>query len=89
MAVGVLASRSKGLEVVCVKRNRLACPDQLFEHDKNVQSLLFNSAGVFDFLISVVQGAQNQIKVGMSPDQIDHSLKMRFPTLEAILIALL
>lgn len=33
---------------------------------------LFNSVGVFDFVMSMAQGAKYQASVGMTPDQIAH-----------------
>ncbi len=35
-------------------------------------AVLFNSVGVFDFLMSMAQGAKYQASVGMTPDQIAH-----------------
>ena len=37
-----------------------------------VVALLFNSIGVFDFVMSRVQGAEYQASAGMTPAQIDH-----------------
>jgi hypothetical protein len=37
-----------------------------------VIAVLFNSIGVFDFIMSMAQGAQYQASAGMSPDQIAH-----------------
>lgn len=37
-----------------------------------VIALLFNSIGVFDFVMSMAQGAEYQASAGMTPDQIAH-----------------
>ena len=37
-----------------------------------VIALLFNSIGVFDFVMSMARGAQYQASAGMTPDQISH-----------------
>ena len=37
-----------------------------------VIALLFNSIGVFDFVMSMARGAQYQASAGMTPDQIAH-----------------
>ena len=39
-------------------------------------AVLFNSIGVFDFVMSILQGAKYLASVGMTPDQIAHSQKM-------------
>ena len=41
-----------------------------------VIALLFNSIGVFDFVMSMAQGAQYQASAGMTPDQIAHYQQM-------------
>ncbi len=35
-------------------------------------AVLFNAIGVFDFVMSLVQGAEYQASAGMTPDQIAH-----------------
>ena len=37
-----------------------------------VVAVLFNFIGVFDFVMSMAQGAEYQAKAGMAPDQIAH-----------------
>jgi hypothetical protein len=37
-----------------------------------VVAVLFNSIGVFDFVMSMAQGAEYQASAGMTPDQIAH-----------------
>jgi hypothetical protein len=37
-----------------------------------VIAVLFNSIGVFDFVMSMAQGAAYQARAGMTPDQIAH-----------------
>ena len=37
-----------------------------------VIAVLFNSIGVFDFVMSMARGAQYQASAGMTPDQIAH-----------------
>ena len=37
-----------------------------------VIALLFNAIGVFDFVMSMAQGAEYQASAGMTPDQIAH-----------------
>jgi len=37
-----------------------------------VIALLFNSIGVFDFVMSMARGAEYQASAGMTPDQIAH-----------------
>jgi hypothetical protein len=37
-----------------------------------VIAVLFNSIGVFDFVMSMAQGAKYQASAGMTPDQIAH-----------------
>lgn len=37
-----------------------------------VVAALFNSIGVFDFVMSMAKGAQYLVSVGMTPDQIAH-----------------
>ena len=37
-----------------------------------VVAVLFNFIGVFDFVMSMAQGAEYQAKAGMTPDQIAH-----------------
>lgn len=39
-------------------------------------AVLFNSIGVFDFVMSMVQGAKYQASAGMTPDQIAHYQQM-------------
>jgi uncharacterized membrane protein len=39
-------------------------------------ALLFNSVGVFDFVMSMAQGAEYQASAGMTPDQIAHYQQM-------------
>ena len=39
-------------------------------------ALLFNSVGVFDFVMSMLQGAKYQASAGMTPDQIAHYQQM-------------
>jgi hypothetical protein len=39
-------------------------------------ALLFNSIGVFDFVMSMAQGAKYLASVGMTPDQIAHYQQM-------------
>jgi hypothetical protein len=39
-------------------------------------AVLFNSIGVFDFVMSMAQGAKYQASVGMTPDQIAHYQQM-------------
>ena len=39
-------------------------------------ALLFNSIGVFDFVMTMAQGAGYQASVGMTPDQIAHYQQM-------------
>ena len=41
-----------------------------------VIAVLFNSIGVFDFLMSMAQGAEYQASAGMTPDQIAHYQEM-------------
>ncbi len=41
-----------------------------------VIALLFNSIGVFDFVMAMAQGAEYQARAGMSPDQIAHYQEM-------------
>jgi len=41
-----------------------------------VFALLFNSIGVFDFVMSMAQGAKYQASAGMTPDQIAHYQNM-------------
>jgi hypothetical protein len=41
-----------------------------------VIALLFNSIGVFDFVMSMAQGAEYQASAGMTPDQIAHYQQM-------------
>ncbi len=41
-----------------------------------VIALLFNSIGVFDFVMSMAQGAKYQASAGMTPDQIAHYQQM-------------
>ncbi len=41
-----------------------------------VFALLFNSIGVFDFVMSMVQGAEYQASAGMTPAQIGHYQQM-------------
>ena len=41
-----------------------------------VFALLFNSIGVFDFVMSMVQGAEYQASAGMTPAQIAHYQQM-------------
>ena len=41
-----------------------------------VLAVLFNSVGVFDFLMSLAQGAEYQASAGMTPDQIAHYQEM-------------
>lgn len=41
-----------------------------------VIAVLFNSIGVFDFVMSMVQGAKYQASAGMTPDQIAHYQQM-------------
>ena len=41
-----------------------------------VVALLFNSIGVFDFVMSMAQGAEYQASAGMTPDQIAHYQQM-------------
>ena len=41
-----------------------------------VTAVLFNSIGVFDFVMSMVQGAKYQASAGMTPDQIAHYQQM-------------
>ncbi len=41
-----------------------------------VIAVLFNSVGVFDFVMSMAQGAKYLASVGMTPDQIAHYLQM-------------
>ena len=41
-----------------------------------VIALLFNSIGVFDFVMSMAQGAEYQAAAGMTPDQIAHYQQM-------------
>lgn len=41
-----------------------------------VIALLFNSIGVFDFVMSMAQGATYQASAGMTPDQIAHYQQM-------------
>jgi hypothetical protein len=41
-----------------------------------VVAVLFNFIGVFDFVMSMAQGAEYQAKAGMTPDQIAHYLGM-------------
>jgi len=41
-----------------------------------VIALLFNSIGVFDFVMSMAQGAKYQASAGMTPDQIAHYQSM-------------
>lgn len=37
-----------------------------------VIAVLFNAVGVFDFVMSMAQGAEYQARAGMTPDQIAH-----------------
>ena len=39
-------------------------------------AVLFNSIGVFDFVMSMAKGAQYQASAGMTPDQIAHYQQM-------------
>ena len=39
-------------------------------------AVLFNSIGVFDFVMSMAQGADYQASAGMTPDQIAHYRQM-------------
>jgi beta-lactamase regulating signal transducer with metallopeptidase domain len=39
-------------------------------------AVLFNSIGVFDFVMSMAQGADYQASAGMTPDQIAHYQQM-------------
>ncbi len=39
-------------------------------------ALLFNAIGVFDFVMSMAQGASYQASAGMTPDQIAHYQRM-------------
>ena len=39
-------------------------------------AVLFNSIGVFDFVMSLAQGAKYQASAGMTPDQIAHYQQM-------------
>ena len=39
-------------------------------------AVLFNSIGVFDFVMSMAQGAEYQASAGMTPDQIAHYQEM-------------
>jgi hypothetical protein len=39
-------------------------------------AVLFNSIGVFDFVMSMAQGAKYQASVGMTPEQIAHYQQM-------------
>ncbi len=41
-----------------------------------VIAVLFNSIGVFDFVMSMAQGAAYQASVGMTPEQISYSQEM-------------
>jgi hypothetical protein len=41
-----------------------------------VFALLFNAIGVFDFVMSMAQGAKYQASAGMTPDQIAHYQNM-------------
>jgi beta-lactamase regulating signal transducer with metallopeptidase domain len=41
-----------------------------------VIAVLFNAIGVFDFVMSMAQGAKYQASAGMTPDQIAHYLGM-------------
>ena len=41
-----------------------------------VIAVLFNAIGVFDFVMSMAQGARYQASAGMTPDQIAHYLGM-------------
>lgn len=41
-----------------------------------VIAVLFNSIGVFDFVMSMARGAAYQASVGMSPDQVAHYQEM-------------
>lgn len=41
-----------------------------------VIAVLFNSIGVFDFVMSLAQGAKYQASAGMTPDQIAHYQQM-------------
>jgi hypothetical protein len=41
-----------------------------------VIAVLFNSIGVFDFVMSIAQGAKYQASAGMTPDQIAHYQQM-------------
>jgi hypothetical protein len=41
-----------------------------------VIAVLFNSIGVFDFVMSMAQGAEYQARAGMTPDQIAHYQQM-------------
>ena len=41
-----------------------------------VIAVLFNAIGVFDFVMSMAQGAEYQARVGMTPDQIAHYQQM-------------
>ena len=41
-----------------------------------VIAVLFNSIGVFDFVMAMTQGASYMASVGMTPEQIAHYLEM-------------
>jgi hypothetical protein len=41
-----------------------------------IVALLFNAIGVFDFVMSMAQGAAYQASAGMTPDQIAHYQEM-------------
>ena len=41
-----------------------------------VIAVLFNAVGVFDFVMSMVRGAEYQARAGMTPDQIAHYQRM-------------
>ena len=41
-----------------------------------VIAVLFNSIGVFDFVMTMAQGAEYQASAGMTPDQIAHYQEM-------------
>ena len=41
-----------------------------------VVAVLFNAIGVFDFVMSMAQGAKYQASAGMTPDQIAHYQQM-------------
>jgi hypothetical protein len=41
-----------------------------------VVAVLFNSIGIFDFVMSMARGAEYMASAGMTPDQIAHYLEM-------------